>query len=293
MHGTADDPAGTPGHPRGARSRALGPSGGRGVLAGWILLVLLAASGAVLVWAGGLGQPRWFLEVRRVGPAGAAGAEVQGEPGSGPVSRSAAGAVTRSTTRPATPPASDLVARWPVRPGQEVVMEYLHSMFRVPVRERFRVTPGGLVLTAVEAPTPEIAWYYGDGLGAGWRLEALHSAPPLACGGFRWPGRPSGEPSAGDFPGAPAEAAGWAEAATWYRLAPAQGDEPAAAVRGATAGGTTAWLPATGAPAGPLRVRATETGHRSLVVEGRCIELRRLVGDGGTALVTVVRETVW
>src|SRR5690606_12594188 len=38
------------------------------------------------------------------------------------------------------------LARWPVRLGQEIAIEYRHSTFHVPVRERFRVSPRGLAL---------------------------------------------------------------------------------------------------------------------------------------------------
>ena len=90
--------------------------------------------------------------------------------------------------------AGDRVAyRFPVRPGETVALDYMHSMFRTPVRERFRVTEAGLELVRVGAGTPDIAWYY-DFPGA--RLER----------------RPEGKP-------APAREEPAAGARPWYELA--------------------------------------------------------------------------
>ncbi|GAB6877124.1 hypothetical protein JCM13210_18510 [Thermaerobacter litoralis] len=139
------------------------------------------------------------------------------------------------------------VAAWAVEPGREVQLEYLHSLFHVPVRERLRVTPAGFVPMAVEAPSPDIAWYYGGGPEGRWQLERLAAPPRLACGGFGWSGGPDG---------------------AWYRLA-ALGLQPA------------------GVPVSSLRIRATPTGKRSLVVAGRCWPLLELVGVNGEAVLTV------
>ncbi|HEY8394710.1 MAG TPA: hypothetical protein VIK92_07935 [Thermaerobacter sp.] len=53
-----------------------------------------------------------------------------------------------------------VVYRARVRAGQRVALDYMHSLFRRPVREEFRVTAAGLLLTRIASTTPEIDGYY-------------------------------------------------------------------------------------------------------------------------------------
>ncbi|EKP95042.1 hypothetical protein [Thermaerobacter subterraneus] len=243
-----------------------------------LLAVTLAG---LLFWqAISAGEPRWWLEVRAVGPEGGMTAAPGRLPGL------AGGSPQR------WPPAP--LARWPVAPGQEVVLEYRHSMFRVPVRERFRVTGRGLELVAVEAPTPDIAWYYGDGLGARARLEPMAAAPALACPGTGGAQANRQQAQAGGAVPVPSGAAGRTRLAggtwnsvPWYRLSLKMPLIPQAANRLLGQPGAGGTVPQ---PAGTLQVRATVTGRRSLVVGDRCLPLYSLVGDGGTAVIGIRAE---
>ncbi|QIA27876.1 hypothetical protein DYI95_010470 [Thermaerobacter sp. PB12/4term] len=272
--GLADEPAPPAGPVR--RRAALPWAAARAGL----LVVMLA--GLLLRQASSTGEPRWWLEVWAAGPAGG----MTAAPGRAP------GPAGGSQQR--WPPAP--LARWPVAPGQEVVLEYHHSMFRVPVRERFRVTGRGLELVAVEAPTPDIAWYYGDRMEARARLEPMAAAPALACPvtGGAWFQANRQQVQAGGAAPVPSGTAGrtslaggaWASV-PWYRLSLKMPLIPQAANRllgQPEAGGT---VPQ---PAGALRVRATVTGRRSLVVGDRCLPLYSLVGDGGTAVIGIRAE---